>query len=358
MKSQDIKNVDLDHIACLLTFKTLHGRSITGDGNILLSKNDIGIGNVDNTSDLNKGISTATQSALDLKANSSTLNLHINNAFNPHGVTSAQLGLGNVTNESKITMFCNPVFTGTPTSPTAASGTNTDQIATTAFVKAEVNNLINAMPGILDILSSLSDALVDDSNLANVISNELASKASLNSPVFTGNVSGISKHMVGLGSVDNTSDYDKPISKLMQSSLDGKANTLHIHDIDNISGLRKLLDSKQPTIIGASSTIVSNNLNPARVIVSDSSGKIAASTVTSNEIKYSSGLKDNIQKQLDLKLNSTGIAFGASKISAAKWVVEESKGDLYFICNGSNKAKLDSDGNLMITGKILSNVNL
>ena len=37
-------------------------------GNIVLNKNDVGLSNVDNTSDLDKPVSTATQTALDLKA--------------------------------------------------------------------------------------------------------------------------------------------------------------------------------------------------------------------------------------------------------------------------------------------------
>lgn len=49
---------------------------------------------------------------------------------------SATVGLGNVTNESKATMFTSAALTGTPTAPTAAAGTNTTQIATTAFVQA------------------------------------------------------------------------------------------------------------------------------------------------------------------------------------------------------------------------------
>lgn len=36
-----------------------------------------------------------------------------------------------------------PTFTGTPSAPTAASGTNTTQIATTAFVQTAVSNAIN-----------------------------------------------------------------------------------------------------------------------------------------------------------------------------------------------------------------------
>ena len=54
------------------------------------------------------------------------------------------VGLGNVTNESKATMFTNAALTGTPTAPTAGSGTNSTQIATTAFVQTEINNKIAA----------------------------------------------------------------------------------------------------------------------------------------------------------------------------------------------------------------------
>lgn len=35
-----------------------------------------------------------------------------------------------------------PAFTGTPTAPTASLGTDTTQIATTAFVKAEIANSV------------------------------------------------------------------------------------------------------------------------------------------------------------------------------------------------------------------------
>ena len=63
---------------------------------------------------------------------------HIADTTNPHTVTATQVGLGNVANESKATMFTSPALTGTPTAPTAAGGTNTTQIATTAFVQTAV----------------------------------------------------------------------------------------------------------------------------------------------------------------------------------------------------------------------------
>jgi hypothetical protein len=74
-------------------------------------------------------------------------------------VTASDVGLGNVTNENKATMFTSPAFTGAPTGPTAAAGTNSTQLATTAFVEA------------VRAILAAADAL----------------KAPLASPAFTGN---------------------------------------------------------------------------------------------------------------------------------------------------------------------------
>jgi hypothetical protein len=50
--------------------------------------------------------------------------------------------------------------------------------------------------------------------------------APLANPTFTGTVGGITKSMVGLGNVDNTSDANKPISSATQTALNLKQNTL------------------------------------------------------------------------------------------------------------------------------------
>ena len=60
-------------------------------------------------------------------------------------ITASMVGLGNVTNESKTTMFTNAALTGTPTAPTATSGTNTTQIATTAFVHSAIAGIPQSM---------------------------------------------------------------------------------------------------------------------------------------------------------------------------------------------------------------------
>jgi hypothetical protein len=52
----------------------------------------------------------------------------------------------------------------------------------------------------------------------------ITGKADLASPTFTGTVAGITKTMVGLGSVDNTADADKPVSTATQTALGAKAD--------------------------------------------------------------------------------------------------------------------------------------
>jgi hypothetical protein len=119
------------------------------------------------------------------------------------GVTAAHVGLGNVTNESKATMFASPEFTGIPTAPTATAGTNTTQLATTQYVRTEVANLVNSAPGALDTLDELAQALGDDASFATTVTTAIGLKAPIDSPAFTGTVTGITKTMVGLGNVLN-----------------------------------------------------------------------------------------------------------------------------------------------------------
>lgn len=82
--------------------------------------------------------------------------------------------------------IASPTFTGTPAAPTASAGTNSTQIATTAFVKTAVDNVVNAAPGALDTLDELAAALGDDANFATTVTTALAAKAPLASPALTG----------------------------------------------------------------------------------------------------------------------------------------------------------------------------
>jgi hypothetical protein len=64
----------------------------------------------------------------------------------------------------------------------------------------------------------------------------LDGRAPVNSPVFTGTVYGITKSMVGLANVDNTSDLNKPISIDQQNALDLKANVSDVAQKASLSG--------------------------------------------------------------------------------------------------------------------------
>lgn len=92
---------------------TLTKADVTGTG---LAKSDIALGNVDNTSDANKPVSTAAQTALDLKAD-----------------------------------LASPALTGNPTATTQADSDNSTRIATTSWVRSAMSTLAAAAGFVLVI---------------------------------------------------------------------------------------------------------------------------------------------------------------------------------------------------------------
>jgi hypothetical protein len=157
-----------------------------------ITKAMVGLANADNTSDVNKPVSTAAQTALNLKA-----------------------------------PLESPTFTGTPVLPTAttaitqAAGDNSTKLATTAYVESSV------IAGTPDATTSARGKIQLAGDLAGTAASPtvpgLALKAPIESPTFTGTVSGITKAMVGLANADNTSDVNKPVSSAAQTALNLKA---------------------------------------------------------------------------------------------------------------------------------------
>jgi len=72
--------------------------------------------------------------------------------------------------------LASPSFSGTPLAPTATAGTNTTQIATTAFVSTAISNLVASAPATLDTLNELATALGNDPNFATTITTSIAGK--------------------------------------------------------------------------------------------------------------------------------------------------------------------------------------
>jgi microcystin-dependent protein len=79
-----------------------------------------------------------------------------------------------------------PALTGIPTAPTAPAGTNTTQLATTAFVSTAVADVVGGAPAALNTLAELAAAVGNDANYATTNANALALKAPLASPALTG----------------------------------------------------------------------------------------------------------------------------------------------------------------------------
>jgi hypothetical protein len=86
--------------------------------------------------------------------------------------------------------------------------------------------VVASAPSALNTLNELAAALANDSNYATTINNALSLKAPIDSPTFTGTVYGVTKSMVGLANVDNTSDANKPVSTATQIALDTKINRI------------------------------------------------------------------------------------------------------------------------------------
>jgi len=99
----------------------------------------------------------------------------------------------------------------------------------------------------------------------------------------------------------------------------GAVSNLEFSYLDGVtSAIQTQINSKQATITGAATTIVSSDLTASRAAISNSSGKIAVSTVTDTELGYVSGVTSAIQTQLGTKLTASNNLSDVSSTSTAR----------------------------------------
>ena len=185
-----------------------------------VTKEQIGLGNVNNTADLDKPISTATQKAIDdaKAANNTALDNHANRTDNPHKVTKDQVGLGNVDNTADINK---------PVSVAQQNALDTLSNSLNTAINNHVGNTNNPHQvtkeqvglGKVDNTSDLEKpiSVATQNAISEVVSNLDKHIADKNNPHE------VTKEQIGLGRVDNTSDLEKPISTATQVALDKKA---------------------------------------------------------------------------------------------------------------------------------------
>ena len=173
-------------------------------------------------------ISAATGGSVSETGTQTLTNKSISLASNTITGTLAQFNTA--VTDADLAPIASPTFTGTPTLPsgtiatTQTAGDSSTAVATTAFVGTAVANLVDSSPALLNTLDEIAAAIGDDPNFATTLTTSIGLKAPLASPTFTGTVSGITKSMVGLANVDNTTDANKPVSTATQTALDLKLN--------------------------------------------------------------------------------------------------------------------------------------
>ena len=147
-----------------------------------LTKSSVGLDQVDNTSDANKPVSTATGTAI-----GTAVSDHNADTTNVHGIADTSV----LVTQTQLT--------------NAISGAEVTQsdLAGTGLVWDSVN----------------SEFDIDNTYITTATQTALDLKAPLASPTFTGTVSGITKAMVGLGSADDTADTAKPVSTAQATAI-------------------------------------------------------------------------------------------------------------------------------------------
>ena len=184
-----------------LTYIALPSGTWVKLGNFSLTKSDVGLSDVDNTSDANKPVSSATQTALNGKENTLTKGNLTSTDLTITGGTNSIIGTGVTISLSSLGRIRH--FSGV----------------------GDVTNDISLTANIGDIyFNTTSGTVYQKSNLSfpsGLTYITFASGTWVKLGDFT-----LNKSKVGLSDVDNTSDANKPISTLTQNALNAKENTL------------------------------------------------------------------------------------------------------------------------------------
>ena len=261
-------------------------------------------GNFTNLTVNNTGVSLNghTHSSSDITNFNSSVSGLVNGIYAPltgtlnqfSSTTSSQL-ISIISDEtgSGLLVFNNsPTFTGTPLVPTANSGTNTNQIASTSFVRTEISNLVASAPSTLDTLNELATALGSDANFSTTIASGLGTKAALSGATFTGNISSPS------GSFSSLTVSEKPVInggydyEIHVSQVDGDDTTGNGDLLSPVASITKaltLVGSQRKTIIVHPGTYTENPSITVQYTTITGPGLIGGNIVLSGTLSTNTG---------------------------------------------------------------------
>lgn len=215
-----------------------------------VTKSQVGLGNVNNTSDANKPVSTAQATAIADAKKAGTdaqadIDAHIDDKANPHGVTASQVGavptsrtVNGKTLSANITLSASDVKADA--SGTASSAVSTHNTSASAHndIRALIDSLTTKLDNFLDVDDTTTDQL---SEVITLINNNKGTLESLTTTKV--NVSDIVNNLTTNSSSKVLSAAQGVAIKSLIDALDAELES-HTHAIADVSGLQTALDGK------------------------------------------------------------------------------------------------------------------
>jgi hypothetical protein len=302
--------------------------------------------------------------------------------------TKSDVGLGNVDNESKATMFSSPALTGNPTAPTQADNDNSTKIATTAYVQREVSDLLGGAPAAFDTLLEISASIANgDSDvvaLTTVVGGKLQKDQNLSDLTNPGtartnlgvaNTQNISEHSSNLYYTDTRVKTKLNAETVISGSSQVNANTItnfdtnvrdYVRSIDVISGSSQVVlnDADKTGFNTADVSEVASNLyyTDARVktklnaetVVSGSTQIITLVGVDEDNMSSNSATKfpsqQSVKAYVDAQVDTKD---ALSELSGDTDDVSEGSNNLYYT-DGRVKTKLNAEGVVSSSAQVQS----
>ena len=204
----------------------------------------------------------------------------------------------------------------------ATTKANAAAATAASYTTAQIDALVASAPGALNTLNEIATALGNDANLSATLTTAIGLKAPIASPTFTGTVSGITKTMVGLDSVDNTADTAKPVSTAQQTVLDSKApiasptftgtvsgiskTMVGLGSADNTADTEKPVSTAQQTALDLKAPLASPTFTGTVTLPSGTvtSGMIADGTIVNADVSATAGIETSKIEGLDAALEA------------------------------------------------------
>lgn len=157
----------------------------------------------------------ATRAKAAESANSTTIANHIADANNPHKVTKSQLGLGNVDNTSDVNK---------PVSTAQQTAINTAYSNAKAYTDNAITNLVGGAPSTLDTLKEIADAFNEHEEVAEALNEAIATKADQSD--LTAHTGNTTVHITSTERTNWNDSNNKKHTHSNKSVLDGITSTL------------------------------------------------------------------------------------------------------------------------------------